>query len=106
MTQPKQSCVYLLIGALFIAMFYQPAFAHAGVDHSKNCFLTVGDTRFHISGYQFQPELEGKAHAPYLSPVAKHFCHFFPKLGQVVIMVEPMNKEQDKTLGRKLSILS
>jgi len=79
--------VRLLIGALFGLMIYQPAFAHAGVDHSKSCFMTVGDTKLRISGYQFQPELEGK-----------HFCHFFPELGQIVLAVEPMAESQEKTL--------
>jgi hypothetical protein len=62
-------------------MGYQPAFAHAGVDHSKNCFLKMGDTRLLLSGYQFQRELEGK-----------HFCHFFPALGQIVLAVEPVKE--------------
>ncbi|WP_432741779.1 hypothetical protein ABXJ76_15685 [Methylobacter sp. G7] len=56
-------------------MTYQPVLAHAGVDHNKSCFMTVGETRLRISGYSFQPELEGKAsapaHAPYLRPVGK-----------------------------------
>jgi len=92
----------LLIGVLFSLMIDQPVLAHAGVDHSSSCFLTVGDTRLGISGYQFQPELEGKAsapaHAPYLRPVGKHFCHFFPELGQIVLAVEPMAAGQEKTL--------
>ena len=81
-------------------MIDQPAFAHAGVDHNNSCFLTVGDTRLRISGYQFQPELEGKASAPapYLRPVGKHFCHFFPELGQIVLAVEPLEEAQDKAL--------
>ena len=73
----------LLISAFFSLMAYQSAFAHAGVDHNNSCFLTVGDTKLRISGYQFQPELEGK-----------HFCHFFPELGQVVLAVEPLAEEQ------------
>lgn len=77
----------LLIGALFSLMIEQPVLAHAGVDHSNSCFLTVGDTRLRISGYQFQPELEGK-----------HFCHFFPELGQIVLAVEPLEEGQEKTL--------
>ncbi len=68
-------------------MIYQPVFAHAGVDHNNSCFLTVGDTRLRLSGYQFQPELEGK-----------HFCHFFPELGQIVLAVEPLAEVQEKTL--------
>jgi hypothetical protein len=68
-------------------MIDQPVFAHAGVDHDNSCFLTVGDTRLRISGYQFQPELEGK-----------HFCHFFPELGQIVLAVEPLAEGQEKTL--------
>lgn len=90
----------LMIGALFSLIIYQPAFAHAGVDHNKNCFLTVGDARLQISGYQFQPELEGKAsaHAPYLRPVGKHFCHFFPELGRIVLAVEPLEDNQEKTM--------
>lgn len=68
-------------------MIHQPAFAHAGVDHNNSCFLTVGDTRLRISGYQFQPELEGK-----------HFCHFFPELGQIVLAVEPLEEGRGKTL--------
>jgi hypothetical protein len=83
----KYLMTQLLIGALFSLMMDQPAFAHAGVDHSNSCFLTVGDTRLRISGYQFQPELEGK-----------HFCHFFPELGQIVLAVEPMAAGQEKTL--------
>jgi len=67
-------------------MIDQPVFAHAGVDHDNSCFLTVGDTRLRISGYQFQPELEGK-----------HFCHFFPELGQIVLAVEPLAEGQEKT---------
>jgi hypothetical protein len=73
----------LLISALFSLMAYQSAFAHAGVDHNNSCFLTLGDTKLRISGYQFQPELEGK-----------HFCHFFPELGQIVLAVEPLAEEQ------------
>jgi len=76
-----------LIIALFSLMIDQPVFAHAGVDHDNSCFLTVGDTRLRISGYQFQPELEGK-----------HFCHFFPELGQIVLAVEPLAEGQEKTL--------
>ncbi len=68
-------------------MIHQPAFAHNGVDHNNSCFLTVGDTRLRISGYQFQPELEGK-----------HFCHFFPELGQTVLAVEPLQQGQGKNL--------
>jgi hypothetical protein len=77
----KRLIARLLIGALFSLMSYQPAFAHAGVDHSKNCFLKMGDTRLLLSGYQFQRELEGK-----------HFCHFFPALGQIVLAVEPVEE--------------
>ncbi|MDD4907017.1 MAG: hypothetical protein PHD39_12795, partial [Methylobacter tundripaludum] len=78
--QPSKACrAGLLIIALFSLMIDQPVFAHAGVDHDNSCFLTVGDTRLRISGYQFQPELEGK-----------HFCHFFPELGQIVLAVEPL----------------
>ncbi|MDO9269802.1 MAG: hypothetical protein Q7T96_11925 [Methylobacter sp.] len=83
----KRLTILLLISALFSLMLYQPVFAHAGVDHNNSCFLTVGDTRLRISGYQFQPELEGK-----------HFCHFFPELGQIVLAVEPLAEEQEKTL--------
>ncbi len=98
----KRLITQSLIGTLFGLMFYQPVLAHAGVDHNNSCFLTVGDTRLRISGYQFQPELEGKAsapaHAPYLRPVGKHFCHFFPELGQIVLAVEPMAEGLEKTL--------
>jgi len=100
-TLPSRACrARLLIIALFSLMIDQPAFAHAGVDHNNSCFLTVGDTRLRISGYQFQPELEGKASAPapYLRPVGKHFCHFFPELGQIVLAVEPLEEAQDKAL--------
>ncbi|MGZ5070555.1 MAG: hypothetical protein ACXWF8_13775 [Methylobacter sp.] len=68
-------------------MIDQPALAHNGVDHNNSCFLTVGDTRLRLSGYQFQPELEGK-----------HFCHFFPELGQIVVAVEALEEKQTKTL--------
>jgi len=86
--QPSKACrARLLIIALFSLMIDQPVFAHAGVDHDNSCFLTVGDTRLRISGYQFQPELEGK-----------HFCHFFPELGQIVLAVEPLAEGQEKTL--------
>ncbi len=85
--QPSKACrACLLIIALFSLMIDQPVFAHAGVDHDNSCFLTVGDTRLRISGYQFQPELEGK-----------HFCHFFPELGQIVLAVEPLAEGQEKT---------
>lgn len=83
----KRLTILLLISALFSLMLYQPVFAHAGVDHNNSCFLTVGDTRLRISGYQFQPELEGK-----------HFCHFFPELGQIVLAVEPLEEGRNKTL--------
>lgn len=83
----KRLIAHLLIGVLFSLMIHQPVFAHAGVDHNNSCFLTVGGTRLRISGYQFQPELEGK-----------HFCHFFPELGQIVLAVEPMVEGQEKTL--------
>lgn len=73
----------LLIGALCGLMWYQPAFAHNGVDHNNSCFLTVGETRLRLSGYQFQPELEGK-----------HFCHFFPELGQIVVALEPLAEDR------------
>ncbi len=76
----------LLIGALCSVMLHQPAFAHNGVDHNNSCFLTVGETRLRLSGYQFQPELEGK-----------HFCHFFPELGQIVVAVEPLAEDRKNT---------
>ncbi|MCK9395671.1 MAG: hypothetical protein M0Q44_08775 [Methylobacter sp.] len=85
MFQLSKAC--FLVSALFSLMIYQPAFGHAGVDHNNSCFLTVGDARLRISGYQFQPELEGK-----------HFCHFFPELGQVVLAVEPLAAGQEKAL--------
>lgn len=89
------------MAAVFSLIMYQPAFAHAGVDHNNSCFLSVGDTRLRISGYPFQPELEGKAsapaHAPYLRPVGKHFCHFFPELGQIVVAVEPLAEDRKHT---------
>ncbi|MDI1291302.1 MAG: hypothetical protein PSV18_00960 [Methylobacter sp.] len=113
----RACCARLLIGVLFSLMLDQPVLAHAGVDHSNSCFLNIGETRLRISGYSFQPELEGKAsapahapylrpvgkasapaHAPYLRPVGKHFCHFFPELGQIVLAVEPMAAGQEKTL--------
>jgi hypothetical protein len=78
--------IWLLIGAIISLTIYQPAFAHNGIDHSKSCYLTVGDTRLQMSGYQFQPKLEGK-----------HFCHFFPELGQTVLVVEPVEEGQEKT---------
>ncbi|MFI3155478.1 MAG: hypothetical protein QX199_04920 [Methylococcaceae bacterium] len=83
----KRLISQLLIAALFSLIMSQPAFAHAGADHSNSCFLTVGDTRLRINGYQFQPELEGK-----------HFCHFFPELGQIVQAVEPLAEGQEKVL--------
>ncbi|MDO9424029.1 MAG: hypothetical protein Q7T40_07550 [Methylobacter sp.] len=103
MTQPGRACcARFLIGVLFSLMIDRPVLAHAGVDHSNSCFLTVGETRLRIGGYQFQPELEGKAtapaHAPYLRPVGNHFCHFFPELGQIVLAVEPMAEGKEKTL--------
>jgi hypothetical protein len=84
--QLKTYRIFLLLGAVFSVLLYQPAFAHGGVDHSKSCYLTAGDTRLQMSGYQFQPELEGK-----------HFCHFFPELGQIVLVVEPVAEGQEKT---------
>lgn len=87
MIQLRACRARLLIAVLFSLMLGQPAFAHDGVDHNNSCFLTVGDTRLRISGYQFQPELEGK-----------HFCHFFPGLGQTVLAVEPLQQGQEKTL--------
>lgn len=75
----------LPVGVILSLVIQQAVFAHAGVDHSKSCFLTVGDARLRVSGYQFQPELEGK-----------HFCHFFPELGQVVLALEPMTEDQQK----------
>jgi hypothetical protein len=77
----------ILAVALLSLIMAQPALAHNGVDHNNSCFLTVGDTKLRISGYQFQPELEGK-----------HFCHFFPELGQTVLAVEPLAEGQEKTL--------
>lgn len=77
----------ILIITLFSLIIHQPAFAHNGIDHNNSCFLTVGDTKLRISGYQFQPELEGK-----------HFCHFFPERGQIVLAVEPLAESPDKTL--------
>lgn len=77
----------ILAVALLSLIMAQPASAHNGVDHNNSCFLTVGGTKLRISGYQFQPELEGK-----------HFCHFFPELGQTVLAVEPLAEGQEKTL--------
>jgi hypothetical protein len=81
---------HLIIELGFIALFnwaiFQPAFAHNGIDHNNSCFLTVGETRLRISGYQFQPELEGK-----------HFCHFYPGLGQTVVAVEPLEQGHGNT---------
>jgi hypothetical protein len=86
-TKSNRACrARLLIVALFSLMLNQAVFAHNGVDHNNSCFLTVGDARLRISGYQFQPELEGK-----------HFCHFFPELGQIVLAVEPLAETQEKT---------
>jgi hypothetical protein len=88
MPQLSRACLArLLISVLFSLVIYQPVFAHNGVDHNNSCFLTVGDARLRLSGYQFQPELEGK-----------HFCHFFPELGQIVLAVEPLAEEQEKIL--------
>ncbi|WP_241674451.1 hypothetical protein [Candidatus Methylobacter oryzae] len=84
-TKPNRA--YLLIITLLILLVHRPALAHNGVDHNNSCFLTVGDTRLRISGYQFQPELEGK-----------HFCHFFPELGQIVLAVEPLQAGKGKDL--------
>ncbi len=92
----KRLITRLLISALFSLMSYQPAFAHAGEDHSKNCFLNVGDTKLLLSGYQFQRELEGK-----------HFCHFFPALGQIVLAVEPIEEGlENKQITLELSALT
>lgn len=76
-----------LLGIIVGVLNCQTALAHAGVDHSKNCFLTVADTRLQMSGYQFHPALEGK-----------HLCHLFPELGQIVLVVEPLDQDQEKTL--------
>lgn len=92
----KRLIIRLLISALFSLMSYQSAFAHAGEDHSKNCFLNMGDTKFLLSGYQFQAELVGK-----------HFCHFFPALGQIVLAIEPIEEGQEnKQITLELSVLS
>lgn len=56
----------------------------------------MGDTRWLLSGYQFQPELEGK-----------HFCHFFPALGQIVLAVEPIEVGlENKQITLELSALT
>jgi len=92
----KRLITRLLISALFSLMSYQPAFAHGGEDHSKSCFLNMGDTRLLLSGYQFQRELEGK-----------HFCHFFPALGQIVLAVEPIEEGlENKKITLELSALT
>ncbi|MFA6052676.1 MAG: hypothetical protein WC762_08800 [Methylobacter sp.] len=92
----KRLIIRLLIGALFSLVSYQSAFAHAGEEHSKNCFLKMGDTRLLLSGYQFQLELEGK-----------HFCHFFPALGQIVLVVEPLKEGlENKQITLELSALT
>ncbi len=82
----KRLISQVLIGALFSLMLHRPAFAHAGVDHNNSCFLSVGETRLRLSGYQFQAELEGK-----------HFCHFFPGLGQTVVALEPLTEDRKNT---------
>jgi hypothetical protein len=56
----------------------------------------MGDTRLLLSGYQFQPELEGK-----------HFCRFFPALGQIVLAVEPLEEGlENKQITLELSVLT
>ncbi len=75
----------LFFAVILYFMVQLTVFAHAGVDHNKSCFLKLDNSQWRISGYQFQPEVEGK-----------HFCHFFPELGLTVLALEPMNQDQAK----------
>lgn len=82
----KHSIAQLFIVLVLSILTGRPAVAHNGVDHDKSCFLDVGDTRLQLSGYQFRIELE-----------AKHYCHFFPELGQTVLSVEPVAEVTEPT---------
>lgn len=78
---------YLYLICLLLPVAHtQTASAHAGVDHNNSCFIEIADTRLRISGYQFETALEGK-----------HFCHFFPELGQIALTIEPMQSVEDNS---------
>ncbi len=78
-----------VIKRLFLLVFpvlqAQTVFAHLGPHTSSDCFIAVDSVQLRLNGYQFHsnhPE--------------KHYCRYFPKLGDVII-----NIDSEMDIGRK-----
>ena len=70
-------CLLLTLFTLNLA-FSSQLFAHAGVDHGDNCFISIGGANLRLGGFQSEEKIGG----------GKHYCHLFPETGTVIFTFE------------------
>lgn len=76
---PNHSLLSLIFAFLNVSLSYTPTLmAHAGIDHGKQCFISVGDIKLRLGGVQAKKNMSGN----------KHYCHLFPEIGDVIFTFE------------------
>lgn len=89
----SKSFLYLFFTLVTLSLSYTPPlFAHAGVDHGDNCFVSIGGVKLRLGGFQSEEKIGG----------GKHFCHIFPDTGKVIFTFEEDVIEQlEKNMNLK-----
>jgi hypothetical protein len=68
-------------------------FAHAGVDHGDNCFISIAGAKLRLGGFQATEKIGG----------GKHYCRLFPEAGTVIFTFEQdVIKHLNKSMQLKL----
>ncbi|BCG65126.1 MAG: hypothetical protein methR_P2947 [Methyloprofundus sp.] len=72
---------FISLFIIFISLnlsYSSTSFAHAGVDHGDNCFVSIAGAKLRLGGFQAAEKIGG----------GKHYCRLFPETGTVIFTFE------------------
>ncbi len=75
---PNRFIPFLIILYSLSLTYSGSLFAHAGVDHGDNCFISIAGVKLRLGGFQAAEKIGG----------GKHYCHLFPETGTVIFTFE------------------
>ncbi len=81
-------CFRLIASAILCLTGTVSAHAHTGPHNNPRCFIQTDSVQLRLNGFQFQGRHPGK-----------HYCHFFPLLGDVLISIDSMQDSGNKKIS-------